>query len=98
VMKVSLALALDMLRLWLRLNRALFITGGFADVTGEICTILAETAIDVANLDEAELNASLSTLEQDLGLAEEAIDKARIEKRIKMVKAQLTAVTGTLVL
>lgn len=78
--------------------RHVFITGGFADVTGEICTILAETAIDVANLDEAELNASLSTLEQDLGLAEEALDKARIEKRIVMVKAKLSAVTGSLVL
>ena len=78
--------------------RRVFITGGFADVTGEICTVLAETAIDVASLDEAELAASLAELEAALALAEEAIDKARIEKRIVMVKAKLTAVTGTLVL
>jgi F-type H+-transporting ATPase subunit epsilon len=78
--------------------RRVFITGGFADVTGEICTILAETAVDVANLNEDELNQQLANLNEDLGLAEGAVDKARIEKRITLVKAQLSAVKGSLVL
>jgi hypothetical protein len=54
--------------------------------------------VDVANLNEDELNQQLANLNEDLGLAEGAVDKARIEKRITLVKAQLSAVKGSLVL
>ncbi len=78
-------------------ERHIFITGGFADVTGEICTILAEDAVNVSDLDEDDLNQKMANLNEDLGLAEEELDKARILKRLSLVKAQLSAVTGSLV-
>ena len=78
--------------------KKVFITGGFADVTGELCTILAEEAINVNDLDQAALEKQLADLNEDLGLAEEKADKLRISKRIALVKAKLSAVSSKLVL
>ncbi len=78
--------------------RRIFTAGGFADVTGEQCTVLVEEAISVADLNEQELEQMMRNLEEDLSLAEGKIDKARIEKNLKLVKAKLQAVTGHLVI
>jgi len=78
--------------------RRIFIAGGFADVTGTNCTILAEEAVNVNDLNQAELEQQLKDLGEDLGLADEAHDKERVLEQVKIVKAKLSAVTGTLVL
>lgn len=75
-----------------------FIAGGFADVTGTNCTILAEEATPLKELDQATLEKDLETLSGDLDLAKEDADKRRLEREIALVKAKLTAVTGTLVI
>ncbi len=77
--------------------RKIFIAGGFADVTGESCTVLAEQAVNVNDLNQADLERVLKDLTEDLGLAQEAADKARIERKMGLIKAQLSAVTGKLV-
>lgn len=74
--------------------RKIFIAGGFADVTPSNCTILAEEAIDVKDLNKENLEQSLKDLNDDLGLAEEAIDKQRIADKITIVKAKLVALSG----
>ena len=74
-------------------NRRIFIDGGFADVSAENCTILAEEAIDVKDLNKESLEQYLSDLNEDLGLAEEAHDKKHIEEKIALTKAKLSAVT-----
>ena len=78
-------------------SRRIFISGGFADVTGGLCTILAEAAVNVDDLDQGDLEKELADLSEDLGLAEEVLDKARIEQKISLVKAKLSAVSGQLV-
>lgn len=78
-------------------SRRIFISGGFADVTGDLCTILAEMAVNVDDLDQGDLEKELADLNEDLGLAEELADKARIESRISLAKAKLSAVSGQLV-
>lgn len=78
--------------------REIFIAGGFADVTGQSCVVLAEEAVNVNDLDQKEIEQQLKDLNEDLGLAEGEQDKARVEKKIKLAKAKLSAVTGTLVL
>lgn len=77
-------------------TRQIFIAGGFADVTASNCTILAEEAIDVAALDEAEIDQQISDLNEDLGLAAEEADKLRIAAALDMVKAKKSAITGKL--
>ena len=71
--------------------RRIFIAGGFADVTPEQCTVLAEEAINVADIDVAELEQQVANLNEDLAIAQEAADKARIEKRITLANAKLDA-------
>lgn len=68
-----------------------FIAGGFADVTGETCTVLAEEAIYVKDLDVAELTQKISDLEEDLGLAQELADQIRITRNLNLAKAKLAA-------
>ncbi len=75
----------------------IFIAGGFADISGGQCTVLAEEAVNVKDLVQADLEQSIENLNEDLGIAKEDIDKARIEKRLVLTKAKLSAVSGNLV-
>jgi len=75
-------------------TRRIFIAGGFADVTPEQCTVLAEEAINVSDLDQAELQQQAANLNEDLGIAKEDADKARIEKRLALVNAKLEAIAA----
>jgi F-type H+-transporting ATPase subunit epsilon len=77
--------------------RKIFIAGGFADVTGSQCTVLAEEAVNVDDLDQATLEKKIKDLTEDLGLAKDDIEKARINRRLNLTKAKLSAVTGALV-
>ncbi|MGH1377474.1 MAG: ATP synthase F1 subunit epsilon [Alphaproteobacteria bacterium] len=72
----------------------IFIAGGFADVTAESCTILAEQAINVKDINLESLEQYLTDLTEDLSLAEEVEDKARINNKISLVKAKISAVTA----
>ncbi len=74
--------------------RNIFIAGGFADVTGESCVVLAEGAVNVNELDQKSVEQEIKDLNEDLGLAEEALDKARVQKKLRLAKAKLSAVTG----
>ncbi len=76
--------------------RKIFIAGGFADVSADGCTVLAEEAVQVSDLDQADIEQQIANLNEDIATAEEAVDKARIEKRLDLVKAKLSAITGKL--
>ncbi len=78
--------------------RRIFVASGFADVTGELCTILAEEAVNVNDLDKEKLEQSIRDLNEDLGLVEEKADRMRVERQLVLTKAKLSAVTGQLVL
>lgn len=74
-------------------GRKIFIAGGFADITAENCTVLAESAVNVKDLDRATIEQDLANLSEDLGLAAEEADKARIQGKIDLAQARLEAVT-----
>ncbi|MEZ5919645.1 MAG: ATP synthase F1 subunit epsilon [Alphaproteobacteria bacterium] len=74
-------------------GRKIFIAGGFADITAENCTVLAESAVNVKDLDRATIEQDLTNLSEDLGLAAEEADKARIQGKIDLAQARLEAVT-----
>lgn len=71
--------------------RKIFIAGGFADVTGENCTVLAEQAVNVDDLDADALKTQMADLAEDLNTAVEATDKLRIQRKLNMVRAQIDA-------
>jgi F-type H+-transporting ATPase subunit epsilon len=47
-------------------ERRIFVNGGFADVTPEWLTVLAEEAIDLADVDPAQLEQQLKNAQEDL--------------------------------
>ena len=77
-------------------SQRIFIAGGFADVTGEQCTVLAEEATAVDALNQSEIEQQIADFNEDLGRAEDEIEKARAEKNLAMAKAKLSAITGQL--
>lgn len=71
--------------------KKIFIAGGFADVTPENCSILAEEAVNVNDIDVSDLEQTIKTLQHDLQLAEEMTDKIRIQRHILLAEAKLEA-------
>lgn len=78
-------------------SQRIFITGGFADVTGKSCIVLAEEAVNVSSLNQSEAEQQLSDLNEDLGAAKDPVEKSRVERKITVAKAKIQAITGKLV-
>lgn len=78
-------------------RQTLFIAGGFADVTAERCTILAEEAVPVSELDRATLETELANLREDMAGAQDKDARVALSRKIALVCAKLTAATGALV-
>ena len=76
----------------------IFIAGGFADVTETSCTVLAEEAINVKDLNKSDLEQTIRNLNEDLSMAKDDSDLQHTERKLELAKAKLTAVTGQLVL
>ncbi|MCB1681207.1 MAG: ATP synthase F1 subunit epsilon [Alphaproteobacteria bacterium] len=74
--------------------RGIFIMGGFADVTGTKCSVLAEEAIPVEEMNAETLAQDLKNLNEDLGLAKDGAEKAQIQDKIRVVQAKLSAVSA----
>jgi F-type H+-transporting ATPase subunit epsilon len=75
----------------------IFIAGGFADVTATNCTVLAEEATMLSDLDQSEIEKDVSDLESKLSAANDAVETIRYTKQLTLAKAKLTAVSGVLV-
>ena len=71
-----------------------FITGGFADVTGTQCTILAEDASDVSEFNQAEIEQTIRNLQEDHGMAQSDKKRQAILENLNIAKSKLEAMTG----
>ena len=69
----------------------IFIAGGFADVTAKNCTILAEQAVNVSELDAGAIESELARLKEELALATEMVAKTQIHKKIALNSIKLLA-------
>jgi F-type H+-transporting ATPase subunit epsilon len=68
-----------------------FIRGGFAEVTSEGLTILAEEAIDLADVDAADIQRELTEAREDLGQARNDDETKEAQARIEKFEALLAA-------
>ncbi|HWK47534.1 MAG TPA: ATP synthase F1 subunit epsilon [Stellaceae bacterium] len=59
----------------------IFVSGGFAEVTAERCTVLADDAVDVAALDRTAVEANLAMLQGALAGLRDAADKGAETER-----------------
>ncbi len=65
----------------------IFVAGGFAEVTETRCTVLAEEAQVLKDVDTAKVDSELSDLRDDLKDAKTDLERERIEHRIKILEA-----------
>ncbi len=74
-------------------SERIFVAGGFAEVTGERCTVLAEEAIPVAKLHRPHIEETLSQLVEDAELAKLDSERLEIEAKLAVTRAKLEAVS-----
>lgn len=67
----------------------IFVAGGFAEVTRERCTVLAEEATPVADLDRAAIEVAARTAREDLGLAKDTTERAAAARAVVIAEAKL---------
>ena len=79
-----------------QVRESIFVAGGFAEVSPERCTVLAEEAVPVADIDRAEAEKRLEDAKQTLTKAGEVedgdTDAAEIE--LKTAEAMLAAASA----
>jgi F-type H+-transporting ATPase subunit epsilon len=74
-------------------RRRHFVRGGFAEVSPEGLTVLAETAIDLAELDRAALDQAIKDTEEDIADAKDDADRDRYRtqaEHLRQVQASLS--------
>lgn len=71
-----------------------FVAGGFAEVTGERCTVLAEHPIDASTIDRGEVEQALKTAREDLADAKTDRERKSAQHQIDVNEAKLRALRG----
>lgn len=72
----------------------IFIAGGFADVSPTNCTVLAEEAVNIGDLNQADLEQTIRNLNEDMSMAKDDAERARINRKLAMARAKLQGLTG----
>jgi F-type H+-transporting ATPase subunit epsilon len=75
-------------------SQRIFVAGGFAEVNARGCTVLAEEAILVAEIDREDARRRLSQAQDDLKGAPDDAARARLEREIRVAEAQIEAAGG----
>ena len=74
------------------LERRIYVGGGFADVTAQGLTILAEDAVDLSTLDAASLEKDLANAREDVRDAKDSDAKAAAQRKLDRLEAIQAAV------
>lgn len=72
----------------------IFVSGGFAEVSGERCTVLADEAVPVADIDAAKVQEELQNIAEDLPLAKDEAAKQILEAKQAIASAKLQALAA----
>lgn len=72
-------------------SERIFVAGGFAEVTPTRCTVLADQAVPVAEIDRAAAEDGLKTAREELADAKSDEERAGAERRIAGAEAMLAA-------
>jgi F-type H+-transporting ATPase subunit epsilon len=77
-----------------QVSERIFVGGGFAEVNERGCTVLAEEAMPVEEIDLEQARKRLSDAQDDLREAADDIARARSEREVKIAEAQIQAAGG----
>jgi F-type H+-transporting ATPase subunit epsilon len=73
-------------------KHSIFVAGGILEVQPKVITVLADTAIRGADLDEAKANEAIARAEQARQSAKDKQEIATMEGELQMLAAQLAAI------
>ena len=74
----------------------IFVAGGFAEVTGERCTVLAEEAVPLDEIDRDQAEKDLQNAVDDMAdSGENASDRALAEQRADTARAKLISLDSS---
>lgn len=68
-----------------------FVAGGYAQVTPERCTVLADEAMALSEIDRAAVETTLKELGEDLEDAKDDAERASVKAKIAVAEAKLKA-------
>ena len=68
-----------------------FVAGGFAEITNERCTVLAEYPTKVSEMKRADVEQELKNAREDVADAKSEDDRADAERRVDVADAKLRA-------
>ncbi|MEE8203995.1 MAG: F0F1 ATP synthase subunit epsilon [Alphaproteobacteria bacterium] len=74
-----------------RVDQRLFVAGGFAEVSGQRCTVLSGEASPLEDIDRAAVEARLKAAEEELRDADAEDERARAETEVAVCEAMLAA-------
>lgn len=73
------------------ITQRIFVGGGFAEVNERGCTVLAEEALPVGDIDIAEAEKRIRLAQDDLASAGDDVTKAKLERDILVAEAMIDA-------
>ena len=69
----------------------IFVAGGFAEVTQERCTVLAEEAVPLSDLNRDDVEARLQAAKDALQEADDPLEKTQAQARLVVAQAMMAA-------
>jgi F-type H+-transporting ATPase subunit epsilon len=76
-----------------KITDRIFVAGGFAEVNAERCTVLAEVAMPVSEIDRGKVEQELRDLGDDLAAAKGDDDRDAIQAKITVAESKLQAIS-----
>ena len=73
------------------ITQRIFVGGGFAEVNEKGCTVLAEEATPVGDIDVAEAEKRIRLAKDDLTEVKDDVAKAKLERDIEIAEAMIAA-------
>jgi F-type H+-transporting ATPase subunit epsilon len=70
----------------------IFVAGGFAEVTAERCTVLAEQAVPLGDLKRSDIEGEIKWLKDHLAVADNDTERMALAARIAVAEAKLAYV------
>ncbi len=74
-----------------KVKERIFVAGGFAEVTPERLTVLAERAVLVTDIDRAAVETRIKALKDDLAAAKSDAERAQVATALEAADAELKA-------
>ena len=72
------------------ITERVFVAGGFAEVTAQRCTVLAEEAVRLQDLNRVQIEVEIRGLREQLAIARDDAERVTITQRIDIVETKLS--------